>query len=48
MELFLLENHWKNTSGFWENFLRGAEKYDVNISLYEIIKYYNNENQINK
>jgi glycosyltransferase involved in cell wall biosynthesis len=40
MELFLLENHWQNTPGFWENFLRGAEKYGIDINEYEIIKYY--------
>jgi len=29
--LFLMERHWENTPGFWENFLRGAKKYGVDI-----------------
>lgn len=42
MELFLLENHWRNTPGFWENFIEGAKKYGIDISRYEIIKYCKN------
>jgi GT2 family glycosyltransferase len=30
-ELFLAESHWKNTLGFWEHFLRGHEKYRVEL-----------------
>ena len=40
MELFLLENHWRNTPGFWENVIAGAKKYDIDLSRYEIMKYY--------
>lgn len=29
--LFLMEGHWEKTPGFWENFLRGAQKYGVEI-----------------
>lgn len=39
-KLFLLENHWQNTQGFWENLLTGAQKYNVDISQYEIYNYY--------
>ncbi len=30
-ELFLSEGHWRNTPGFVENLLRGAEKYGVEL-----------------
>lgn len=30
-ELFLAEAHYQNTAGFWENLLRGAEKYRVSL-----------------
>lgn len=30
-ELFLREGHWKNTAGFWENFLIGMKKYHVEL-----------------
>ena len=30
-ELFLAEAHWAKTPGFWENFLRGHEKYGVEV-----------------
>jgi GT2 family glycosyltransferase/2-polyprenyl-3-methyl-5-hydroxy-6-metoxy-1,4-benzoquinol methylase len=40
MELFLLENHWKNTEGFWDNFLRGAKKYGIDPNDYDVKKYY--------
>ncbi|MCL4477968.1 MAG: glycosyltransferase [Deltaproteobacteria bacterium] len=40
LKLFLSENHWKNTDGFWENLLKGAQKYNVDISQYEIYNYY--------
>ena len=39
-ELFLKEGHWQNTQGFWENLLTGAQKYNVDISQYEIYNYY--------
>jgi 2-polyprenyl-3-methyl-5-hydroxy-6-metoxy-1,4-benzoquinol methylase/glycosyltransferase involved in cell wall biosynthesis/GT2 family glycosyltransferase len=39
-KLFLLENHWQNTQGFWENLLTGAQKYNVDISQYKIYNYY--------
>jgi glycosyltransferase involved in cell wall biosynthesis len=29
--LFLAEGHWSQTSGFWPNFLRGSEKYRVEL-----------------
>ena len=29
--LFLKENHWKNTPGFWPNLLIGLEKYSVTL-----------------
>jgi glycosyltransferase involved in cell wall biosynthesis/GT2 family glycosyltransferase len=29
--LFLAEGHWNKTSGFWEHFLRGHEKYGVGL-----------------
>ncbi len=32
--LFQKECHWKNTLGFWDNFERGAIKYNVDISSY--------------
>ncbi len=35
--LFLIERHWENTPGFWENFLKGAKKYGVDIP-----KFYKN------
>jgi len=40
MELFLLEKHWKNTAGFWENFLRGAIKYGIDPDDYDVNMYY--------
>ena len=39
MELFLLENHWRNTPGFWENFIEGAKKYHIDLNSYEIMEY---------
>jgi GT2 family glycosyltransferase len=30
-ELFLKESHYKNTSGFRENFLRGVKKYNIEL-----------------
>jgi len=33
-ELFLREEHWKNTSGFWPNFLAGARKYQITLPDY--------------
>jgi hypothetical protein len=33
-ELFLFEAHYKNTPGFWPNFLKGAEKYEVTLDDY--------------
>ncbi len=30
-ELFLKEGHWKNTEGFWGNFLKGLQKYGVEL-----------------
>ncbi len=47
LELFLKEQHWKNTKGFWENILRGAAKYNVNISQYAIGHYYQEMHQDN-
>ena len=29
--LFLIERHYANTDGFWEHFIRGSRKYDVNV-----------------
>lgn len=37
-ELFLREGHWRNTPGFWENFIRGASKYGVDLSEYGFLK----------
>jgi glycosyltransferase involved in cell wall biosynthesis len=31
-DLFKMENHWAKTKGFWEHFLRGGKKYDVDLS----------------
>jgi glycosyltransferase involved in cell wall biosynthesis len=31
LELFHGEGHWAHTPGFWPNFLRGAEKYQVKL-----------------
>ena len=39
MRLFLIEGHWSNTKGFWENFERGALKYGVDISTLLHYKY---------
>jgi len=39
MELFFKENHSKETEGFWENFLRGAKKYNINLENYDIMNY---------
>jgi glycosyltransferase involved in cell wall biosynthesis/2-polyprenyl-3-methyl-5-hydroxy-6-metoxy-1,4-benzoquinol methylase len=39
MELFIKENHWKETEGFWDNFLIGAHKYNIDINNYEIVKF---------
>lgn len=30
--LFMSERHWEKTPGFWENFLRGAKKYGVEMN----------------
>ena len=30
-DLFLKERHWENAIGFWDNFLRGAKKYGIEI-----------------
>jgi glycosyltransferase involved in cell wall biosynthesis/2-polyprenyl-3-methyl-5-hydroxy-6-metoxy-1,4-benzoquinol methylase len=40
MELFLKEQHWQNTPGFWENFMLGAKKYYVNPDKYGIMRYH--------
>jgi GT2 family glycosyltransferase/glycosyltransferase involved in cell wall biosynthesis len=38
-ELFNIEQHWKNTPGFWDNFFIGATKYRIEVpDLYN--KYY--------
>ena len=29
--LFMSERHWERTPGFWENFLRGAKKYGIDL-----------------
>jgi glycosyltransferase involved in cell wall biosynthesis len=41
LELFLKEGHWLSTPGFWDNFLRGAQKYDVDVHRYRVMDYYN-------
>jgi GT2 family glycosyltransferase len=33
-ELFMREGHWRETTGFWPNFLRGVEQYDVELPDY--------------
>jgi glycosyltransferase involved in cell wall biosynthesis/GT2 family glycosyltransferase len=33
-ELFHKEQHWKKTSGFWSNFERGAQKYEIDVTDY--------------
>jgi glycosyltransferase involved in cell wall biosynthesis len=38
--LFHAEGHWHSTPGFWENFIRGAETYGVDIK--DLIEKYRN------
>jgi glycosyltransferase involved in cell wall biosynthesis len=37
-ELFVAEGHWRNTDGFWVNFLRGSKLYGVSIPE-ELLQY---------
>lgn len=48
MELFIKENHWKETEGFWENFLRGAQKYNIDLKNYDIANYLPGEFSMNQ
>jgi glycosyltransferase involved in cell wall biosynthesis len=41
-KLFLMEKHWENTPGFWENFLRGSKKYNIQIPK-NILEYRKND-----
>lgn len=38
-QLFIQEDHWRRTPGFWEHFLRGAEKYGVAVPEYYLSQH---------
>ena len=39
LQLFLVEDHWQQTPGFWEHFFRGAKMYGIQIPDYYLWKF---------